>query len=48
VDWCASCGFYFKALTTLDPLGPVELLESDLATVALDLVATERGYRHSS
>ena len=32
----------------LHPLGPDELLEEDLATAALDLMALERGYVRDS
>lgn len=44
-DRCDGCGTYVKAMAVLGPLTYDDLLEADLATVALDLVAMERGYR---
>ena len=43
-DCCDSCGTYVKAVATLAPLSPDALMETDLATAALDMVAVERGY----
>jgi len=43
-DYCEACKSYVKAVAVLDPLTPAGLIEEDLATVALDLVAVERGY----
>jgi hypothetical protein len=34
-----------KEIAVLNPLGSDALLEEDLATVGLDLIAVERGYR---
>jgi FdhE protein len=44
---CDSCQSYVKEIAVLDPLTADALLEEDLATVGLDLVATERGYRRA-
>ncbi|GAC1647034.1 MAG: hypothetical protein NVS4B3_00450 [Gemmatimonadaceae bacterium] len=41
---CDRCHAYIKELAALDPFSPVALLEIDLATAGLDLVAIERGY----
>lgn len=43
-DCCDTCGTYVKAVATLSPLSPDALMETDLATAALDMVAIERGY----
>jgi FdhE protein len=43
-DCCDSCRYYLKAVAVLDLLTPGGLIEEDLATVALDMVAVERGY----
>ena len=43
---CQVCRGYIKAVVTFDPT-PVDLLAvEDLATLHLDLIATERGYSH--
>lgn len=42
---CENCQGYVKEIAVLDPLGSDALLEQDLATVGLDLMAVERGYR---
>ena len=42
---CDNCRGYVKELAVLDPLGADALLEEDFATVGLDLMAVERGYR---
>ncbi len=44
-DRCESCRGYLKALAVLAPLSAEALLEEDLATSGLDLMAIERGYR---
>jgi FdhE protein len=44
VDCCDRCGGYLKTVATLEPLGMAALLEEDLATAGLDLIAVERGY----
>jgi FdhE protein len=43
-DRCDSCRSYLKAVAVLDPLSPDGLLEEDLASVGLDLIALEHGY----
>ncbi|HVE80200.1 MAG TPA: formate dehydrogenase accessory protein FdhE, partial [Gemmatimonadaceae bacterium] len=43
-DWCRGCGSYVKAIAVLAPLGPDALLEEDLASAGLDLVAIDRGF----
>ena len=43
-DRCDGCRSYVKAVAALTPLGWEELLEVDLATGDLDLIAAERGY----
>jgi formate dehydrogenase maturation protein FdhE len=43
-DCCNRCRGYLKAIAVLDPPDYMRLLETDLETVALDLVAVERGY----
>jgi FdhE protein len=43
---CEACHNYIKVIVTFEPT-PVDLLPvEDLATLHLDLIATERGYRH--
>jgi FdhE protein len=44
-DVCETCRSYLKAIAVLDPLNPLELLEADLESGALDFVAIEQGYR---
>lgn len=44
-DRCDGCHRYVKAVAVLAPLEWDELLEADLATAELDLIAVERGYR---
>jgi FdhE protein len=44
-DRCDACRRYVKAVAVLGPLNWEELLEADLATVDLDLIAAERDYR---
>lgn len=44
-DRCDGCRRYVKAVAVLGPMGWEELLEADLATVDLDLIAVERRYR---
>lgn len=41
---CDKCHSYLKALTTVAPLTPPEILRQDLATLELDLAATGQGY----
>lgn len=43
-DCCDRCHGYLKAISVLDPLEYVALLEADLATAGLDLAAVDRGY----
>jgi FdhE protein len=47
-DVCHTCRSYLKAIAVLDPLTPVELLEADLESAALDFAAVERGYHRLS
>ena len=44
-DRCDGCHRYIKAVAALGPMSWEELLEADLATVDLDLIAAERGYQ---
>jgi FdhE protein len=44
VATCASCQGYIKTLTTLQGAAPQAVMLDDLTTVALDVVAVERGY----
>ena len=44
-DRCDGCRRYVKAVAVLGPMGWHEMLEADLATIDLDLIAAERGYR---
>jgi FdhE protein len=46
VATCDSCRGYVKAVSTVVALNPAQLLVADLATMHLDLVAAERGYRN--
>ena len=46
-DRCDSCRGYVKAVAVLSPLDADALLEEDLATAGLDLIATERGYHRA-
>jgi formate dehydrogenase accessory protein FdhE len=43
-DCCERCHGYLKAVSVLAPLDYVALLETDLETAGLDLVAIDRGY----
>jgi FdhE protein len=43
-DVCSTCGTYLKSLAVLAPLTFPELLDLDLATVALDVSAVEQGF----
>jgi len=45
VDVCDRCRHYVKAVTTLAPIPSEDLFLRDLATLVLDVVALERGYR---
>jgi formate dehydrogenase accessory protein FdhE len=45
VECCDSCRGYIKCVATLSPLTPVQLIEVDVETVVLDVLAVERGYR---
>ncbi|HUS16785.1 MAG TPA: formate dehydrogenase accessory protein FdhE, partial [Chloroflexia bacterium] len=45
VDTCADCKGYLKTFTTLSAWSAPRLAVEDLASVDLDLVALERGYR---
>lgn len=45
VDACRTCNGYVKTLTSLAPLQPWAVPLDDLATLELDLVADDRGYR---
>lgn len=47
-ECCTTCGFYLKAVATLDPLKDDALLDADLATLALDTLAIEAGYHRRS
>jgi FdhE protein len=44
VETCASCRRYLKSVASLQGLGALELLLTDLETVELDLVALNRDY----
>jgi FdhE protein len=44
VDVCEQCRYYVKAVTTLVPIRPEDVFLQDLATLALDVIALERGY----
>jgi len=41
---CEECRQYVKMVSTLWPLSPLQLLVKDVATVHLDLLATDKGY----
>ena len=45
VDVCERCRHYVKAVTTLVPIRPEDVFLHDLATLVLDVIALERGYR---
>ena len=45
VEVCNACKGYLKGLTTVRGLAPWAILLDDLATVPLDIVALERGYK---
>jgi FdhE protein len=42
---CEQCRCYNKTLATLTAIPPIELAVDDLATLHLDIIALERGYR---
>jgi FdhE protein len=42
---CDQCGCYTKMVSALTPLSPPQVLVTDLATVHLDLLAADRGFR---
>jgi FdhE protein len=42
---CDQCGHYTKMVSVLTPLSPPQLLVTDLATVHLDLLAADKGFR---
>ncbi len=44
VETCDRCRGYLKAMTTLGPLSPADVLAHDLSTVELDLAAIDQGY----
>jgi hypothetical protein len=44
---CDGCKSYVKEVAVLEALGVDGLLEEDLATVGLDLIAAERGFRRA-
>lgn len=48
IETCESCHGYLKAVTTLGALSARVLAVQDLATVALDLAAQDRGYARPS
>ncbi len=45
VDVCERCRHYVKTLTALVPVRPEDVFLHDLATLVLDVIALERGYR---
>jgi len=45
VDVCERCRHYVKAVTALVPIRPEDVFLHDLATLVLDVIALERGYR---
>ena len=45
VDTCEACRGYVKTITSLTAVGPGDVVLEDLASVDLDLIALERGYR---
>jgi FdhE protein len=44
VDVCERCRHYVKAVTSLAPIRPEDVVLLDLATLVLDVVALDRGY----
>ena len=44
VDVCDGCRRYVKTITTLTPIRPHDVVQQDLATLALDVAALERDY----
>ncbi|MGQ0639352.1 MAG: formate dehydrogenase accessory protein FdhE [Gemmatimonadaceae bacterium] len=48
VECCTTCGFYVKAVATLDAFSDEKLFDVDLETVALDAIALEAGYHRRS
>ncbi len=44
IDACDRCHGYLKVMTALDPVPPNQVVVEDLATLALDVVAEQRGY----
>ena len=47
-ECCRSCGFYVKAIARLDPVDDAMLAPLDLETLALDVLATDAGYRRQA
>lgn len=45
IEVCDACHGYLKTITTFGPIPAEQLVLHDLATVALDVAAVERGYR---
>jgi FdhE protein len=45
VDVCELCRHYVKAVAALVPIRPEDVFLHDLATLVLDVIALERGYR---
>jgi FdhE protein len=45
IEVCDGCRGYLKTITTFGPIRPQDVVLEDLATVVLDVVAVERGYR---
>lgn len=45
IEVCDRCGGYVKTITTLTSVRPEHVMLQDLATLALDFVALEHGYR---
>jgi FdhE protein len=45
VDVCERCRHYVKTVTALVPIRPEDVFLHDLATLVLDVIALERGYR---
>jgi FdhE protein len=43
-DSCESCKSYLKAISTLGPLSPTEVVLTDLVSLELDAAALEQGY----
>jgi len=46
VEVCDKCSGYIKLISSFDPLPSDLLAVEDLATLRLDFISTERGYRH--